>query len=225
MAPLLIALVAVALPGCGSASSSTSRVGSAAPAQIVAAARAAALGAATVHVSGSIAHEGKSISLDLELESGKGGKGTVVTEGLAIKLIQIDGTVYVNGSGAFYRQVAGATAARALRGKWLKAPGSAGNFSSLASLTNLDNLVATTLEAHGTLSRAGTMTVGGEPAVGVRDRGKGGTLYVASTGSPFPLEIVEGGSGGKIVFDRWNEAVTLEAPVGAININQLRSGS
>lgn len=194
-----------------------------APAQIVAAARAAAMGAATVHVSGSIVQEGKPISLDMELESKQGGKGTIALEGLAIRIIQINGTVYINGSDAFYRRVAGAAAARLLRGKWLKARASDGNFSSLAALTDLDKLVGTTLEAHGTLARAGTRTVNGQAAVGVSDETKGGTLYVASTGRAYPLEIVKDGSGGKIVFDRWNKAITLAAPVDAVNINQLQS--
>jgi hypothetical protein len=52
-----------------------------------------------------------------------------------------------------------------------------------------------------------------------------GTLYVATTGTPYPLEILKkGGSGGSILFDRWNQPVTLTAPANAININQLQSG-
>ncbi len=65
----------------------------------------------------------------------------------------------------------------------------------------------------------------GQKAVGVTDKSKGGTLYVASTGAAYPLEIAKGGaSGGKIVFDRWNKPVSLSAPTEAVNINQLQSG-
>ncbi len=224
VALLSLALIAL-LAGCGSSSPSGNGVASKTPTQIVAAAKAAAAGAATVHVAGTIVDEGKPISLNMELEAGKGGKGTIALEGLSIRLVQINGTVYINGSDAFYRHVAGPAAAQLLRGKWLKAPASGGNFSSLASLTDLSKLIDTTLAAHGALTGAGTRTVNGQKAVGVTDKAKGGTLYVASTGAAYPLEIAKSGpSGGSIVFDRWNKPVTLVAPAGAININQLQSG-
>lgn len=219
------ALVAALLVGCGSSSPSGNGVGSKTPTQIVEAAKAAAIGAATVHVAGSIVDEGKPIALDMELEAGKGGKGTITLEGLAIKLIQINGAVYIDGSNAFYRHVAGSAAAQLLRGKWLKAPASDANFSSLASLTNLSKLIGSTLAAHGVLSPGGTQTIAGQKAVGVTDKAKGGTLYVATTGPAYPLKLAKTGSGGgKITFDRWNKPVTLTAPSNAININQLQSG-
>ncbi len=219
-----LALLALALAGCGS-SSSGNGVAAKTPAQILAAAKAAAARAASVHVAGSMSDEGKPVSLDMELESGKGGKGTIALEGLSLRLIELNGTVFVNGGDAFYRHVAGAAAAQLLRGKWLKAPASSGNFSSLAALTDLSKLIGSTLTAHGVLARAVAATVNGQEAVGVTDSSRGGTLYVAATGAPYPLEIVKRGSGGgKIVFDRWNKAVTLSAPSDAVNINQLQSG-
>jgi hypothetical protein len=223
---LAASALAVALfGGCGSSSSSGNGVASKSPTEIVAAAKTAAAGAATAHVSGSLVDEGKPISLDMELVAGKGGKGKISIEGLSIELIQVNDAVYINGSAAFYRQLAGPAAAQQLQGKWLKAPAGSGNFSSLASLTSLGKLIGTTLASHGTLSSAGTKTIAGQRAVGVSDVSKGGTLYVAGTGYPYPLEIVKvGAGGGKIVFDRWNKAVTLTAPANAININQLQSG-
>jgi hypothetical protein len=219
-----VPFLVVALGGCGS-SSSGNGVASKTPAQILDAAVAAARSAATVHVSGSMSDEGKPVSLDLELEAGKGGKGTIALEGLSVKLVQINGAVYLNGSEAFYRHVAGATAGQLLRGKWLKAPASDVNFASLASLTDLDKLISSTLAAHGALVGAGTSTLDGHKVVGVTDRTRGGSLYVATTGAAYPLEIAKSGSsGGRITFDRWNQPVTLEAPVGALNINQLKSG-
>jgi hypothetical protein len=214
---------ALALAGCGS-SSSGNGVASKSPAQILEAAMKAAKSAATMHVSGTMSDEGQPVSLDLELEAGKGGKGTIALEGLSVRLVQINGAVYMNGSEAFYRHVAGSAAAQLLRGKWLKAPASDANFASLASLTDLDKLIGSTLAAHGALVAAGTGMVRGQNVVGVTDKTKGGTLYVATTGPAYPLEIAKSGSsGGTIVFERWNKPVTLEAPVGAININQLKS--
>ncbi len=69
-------------------------------------------------------------------------------------------------------------------------------------------LLGSTLAAHGTLARGPATTVEGRPALGVSDGANGGTLYVASTGTPYPLELVErGASAGTLVFDRWNQPV------------------
>lgn len=222
-APLLLLVVAL-LAGCGG-STSGNGVASKTPAQILAAAKAAADGAATVHIAGSVTSEGKPLAIDMELLAGKGGRGRITVEGLSVDIVRVGGAVYIKGSEAFYRHLAGASAAQLLQGKWLKAPEKSGSFASLASLTELGKLIDATLTGHGALARGATSTVNGQKAVAVNDTSKGGTLYVATTGPAYPIEIVkDGGGGGKIVFDRWNKAVTLTAPANAINIDQLQSG-
>jgi hypothetical protein len=226
LASLVLAtvLAAAAFAGCGG-SSSGNGVASKSADQIVAAAKAAAVGAATVHIAGSIVSEGKPLKIDMQLVKDKGGRGRITLEGVSIDLVRVGGSVYINGSQAFYRRVAGAAAAQLLQGKWLKAPENSGNFASLASLTDLAKLMNTTLSSHGTLSRGGTKTIAGQKTVAVNDVSQGGTVYVATTGSPYPVELSKDGSGGgKIVFDKWNKSVTLTAPANAININQLQGG-
>ena len=222
----VLVIVLAVLGGCGSSSSSSSNgLASKSPTEIVAAAKTAAVSAASVHIAGSIVNEGKPISLDMEILANKGGKGQITLEGFEIRLIQVGGAVYINASTAFYKHVAGSAAAQLLQGKWLKASVSSTSFASLASLTNIGKLIDSTLGSHGKLASDGTKTINGQKAVGVSDTSRGGTLYVAATGTPYPLEIVKGGSGGgKITFDRWNQSVTLSAPTGAININQLQGG-
>jgi hypothetical protein len=218
-------LAVVVLGGCGSSSSAGNGIASKSPAQIIAAAKAAADGAATVHIAGRIVSGGKPLALDMQLVKGKGGRGRITLEGVGIDLVRVGGAVYINGSQAFYQRIAGAAAAKLLQGKWLKAPENSGNFASLASLTDLAKLIDTTLTSHGRLARDGTKTIEGQKVIAVNDVSQGGTLYVAVTGSAYPIEVVkDGGSGGKIIFDRWNKPVTLTAPSNAININQLQSG-
>jgi len=221
--PLALALASAALlAGCAGAGASGNGLTADSPAQIVAAAQAAASAAASVRVSGSIVSEGKPISINMELVARQGGQGRVVLKGIRFRLVGVDGAVYVSGSTAFYTRFAGAAAARVMRGKWLKGAQS-GAFRSLASLTRLGSLLGSALSDHGPLSRAAGATVEGRRAVAVSDAPRGGTLYVASTGTPYPLEIVERG-GGRLVFARWNQAVTLSVPTDAINIHQLQSG-
>jgi hypothetical protein len=222
-AALALALAAAALAGCGESPSASNGVASKSPAQVAAAATDAAAGAATVHVAGSIVSEGRPISLDMELVAGKGGQGRMTLAGLHIRLVRIYQALYINGSTAFYSLFAGPAAARALRGKWLKESAGGGALAALATVTDLSQLIDLAVADHGTLTRGRSKTIDGQRAVGLSDVAGGGTLYVATTGTPYPLEIVKRGA-GKLVFDHWNQPVSLKAPASPININQLQTG-
>jgi hypothetical protein len=222
---VLTVWLAAALAGCGESPSSSNGVASRTPAQIAVVATEAATGAATVHVAGSIVSEGQPISVDMELVAGKGAQGWITLPGLDIRLVRIAQALYIKGGAALYSRFAGPVAAHALRGKWLKQSAGGGALASLATLTNLSQLIDLALADHGKLTRAGTRTVNGERAVGVSDLAGGGTLYVATTGTPYPLAIVKRGEGrGRLVFDKWNQPVSLVVPPDPININQLQSG-
>jgi len=224
-APALAPVLAAAmLTGCGSSSSSSNGLASKTPSAILAAARSAATDAATVRVAGSIVSEGEPISLDMDLFSDKGGQGRLTLGGLGLQLIDVDGAVYVKGSPAFYSRFAGPTAARLLDGRWLKGSAARGTLASLASLANLRRLTEIALDARGPLSRAAATTVDGQRALGVTDVATGATLYVAATGTPYPIEMVEGAGRGEIHFEGWNKPVVLAAPTNAINVKQLQSG-
>jgi hypothetical protein len=222
----LLALgLGLALAGCGGSSSSGNGIESKSPEQILEATKQAASQAASVHIVGSIVNEGKPISLDMELLAGKGGKGTISQEGFTIQIIQTGGAVYINGTAAFYKHVSGSAAAALLQGKWLKAPADSGELASLAELTDLSKLIDSALANHGTLTKGDTTTIEGHEAVPLKGTTKGGTLYVAATGKPYPLQITkEGKESGKVVFNRWDQPVTLTAPSGAIDISKLQNG-
>jgi hypothetical protein len=219
----VLPLAIVTLAGCGT-TSKTNGIAAKQPAEALAAAKAAAHAASSVHVSGSAASGGSPITLDLDLVAGQGGRGQVSENGLSFEVIHVGNTVYIKGTPAFYRRVGGPAAARLLQGKWLKAPASVGSFASLASLTDLRQLADTTLAIRGRPARAGSATVGGQKAVGITNAARGGTLYIATTGPPYPVAVTEDGAGGgRIVLDRWNEPVSLAAPANALDITQLQS--
>jgi hypothetical protein len=221
-----LALVICVLAGCGGSSPAGNGVASKTPAQILEATKAAAAQAASVHIAGSIVAGSKPISLNMELLANKGGKGTISEDGFTIKLIQTEGDVYINGSAAFYQHVSGAAAAQLLQGRWLKAPANSGELASLASLTDLSRLVDEALAGHGALTKGATSTIEGHPVVVLHDASKDGSLYVATTGRPYPLEIAKAGSeSGKVVLDRWDQPVKLSAPAGAIEISKLQGGA
>jgi hypothetical protein len=225
-ASLALLALGLLLAGCGGSSSSSGNgVEGKSPTQILQASKEAASKASSVHIKGTIDSEGKPVSLDMQLLAGKGGKGTISQEGFTIKLVQVSGAVYINGSGAFYEHVGGAAAAQLLQGKWLKAPAKSGELASLAELTNLSKLIDTALADHGTLAKGSTTTIEGQKAIALNDTTKGGTLYVATAGTPYPLQITKAGKEtGKVVLSRWNQPVTLTAPAGAIDISKLQKG-
>jgi hypothetical protein len=207
--------------GCGS-SSSGNGVASKSPEQILAASKAAADAAGSAHVSGSIVTGGGPIGLNLSLSSG-GGRGQLSLAGLGFELIQTGATVYIKGSAALYRHIAGAEAAKLLQGRWLKAPSSAPEFASIASLTNLHGLVDATLADHGALTKLPPATVEGQSVVGLRDAAIGETIYVATSGKPYPVQVARSGSGGGTVhFDSWNTPVSIAPPANSIDLSQLR---
>jgi hypothetical protein len=224
LAGLLLAIIAFAIAGCGG-SSAGNGITSKTPTEIVAATKAAADKATAVHVSGSVVSGNTPLTLDMDLLSGKGGRGRISQNGLGFELIITGNTVYINGSPAFYRHIGGNAAAQLFKGKWLKAPATGKDFASLTSLTDLRKLLDTTLTVHGNLAKGATSTVGGQKVIAITDTSKGGTLYVATTGLPYPIQIAKTGTeAGKITFDRWNESVSLRPPANAVDVTQLQAG-
>jgi hypothetical protein len=220
---VVLMLGAVALAGCGS-SSAGNGLASSPPAEIIARARAAADSASSVYISGTLVSKGVPVSLEMELLAGKGGRGRVAQNGLSFELVQVGGIVYIDGSAAFYRHIGGSAAAQILQGRWLKAPAAAAAFAPIAALTDLGNLIGSALASRGPLTNAGVTTLHGQKAIAIDDVSQGGTVYIAATGKPYPLEVVkDGGRGGAVVFDRWNEPVTLVAPADAIDVTKLHS--
>jgi hypothetical protein len=189
--------------------------------QIVAAATQAMRAVTFVHVSGSVVDNGIPVRLDLSLVRGQGGQGQISENGLAFRLISDHQMLYILGSDAFWTHFGGATAARVFHGKWLKTR-DAGEFASIGDLASISRLFGQLLAVHGKLARAGRAVVSGQPAIGVTDRTQGGTLFVATTGKPYPLEIVKRGTnGGRVTFDRFDVPVKLTPPARAIRLPSL----
>ena len=213
-------LVALAVSACGG--SSGNGVASKAPSAIVTSALAAIDNAKSAHISGRVVSASLPITLNLDLVSGKGGTGSMSEGGLGFKIRVLNNEVYINGSPAFWTHFGGSAAAVVFQGKWLKAPAT-GRFAALAQLTDLHALLGSVLSTHGALTKIGTATVDGQSAVGVRDATNGGTLYVATTGQSYPLEIRKAGAGGgHITLGKFNEPVTLTAPANAIDISRFK---
>jgi hypothetical protein len=209
--------VMVALVGCGG-SSSGGGIASEKPQKILGDSLAAANGLKSVHAAGTVNSGGQHITIDIQLVGGQGGRGQITLGGLSFKLVGLNNYAYMQAPPAVWEKAgAPASAAQELQGKWLRTPAT-GQFASIASLTNIHTLFSQLLAQHGKkLTTGAESTVAGRKVVAVKS--DQGTLYVAATGKPYPVELVKPGSdGGRIDFDRFNEAVTLSAPTNTVNL-------
>ncbi len=223
-APLAVLLAAALVAGCGGSGTRSNGEASKSAAQVLADARGAATHASAVHVVGRIESGGTPLAVDLYLDRGKGGKGSIAESGVRFDLVRLGGKAYIRGSDAFYRKFAGSAAAQLLRGKWLVGSASTGDLAPLVSITDIGKLFGGVTATHGALRNEGETTFHGEKAVAIRDATRGGTLYVAAAGTPYPLALVGKGSSGTVRFEGWNEVVPISAPRGAIDLGKLQSG-
>lgn len=213
----LLVLAVAALAGCGSSGPKSNGEADKSAEQILADASAAASNASYVHVAGA---QGTKLVLDLSLAAGKGGKGRVTANGLTFDMIRIGPTAYFKGDATFWRNFGGSGAAALMGNRWLKAPADTGQLSAFTPLTDIAKLFDGVLGSHGSLTKGDETTVNGVKVIGVRDATQGGTLYVATTGTPFPISIRNAGKGA-INFDRWDEAFVLKAPAKAVDLSTL----
>lgn len=218
---LAFTVLAVLTAGCGGSSSSSNGEATKSAATVFSDAQQAALAATSVHVAGAISDTGTPVSLDLVIAQGKG-KGTISESGVGFQIVRIGDAAYIKGSDAFLKQFAGAAAAQLLHDKWLKGSVASGRLSALAPLTDITKLFKGALGSHGKLVNQGETDFQGEKAVAIKDSKDGSILYVAATGTPFPLGAKQGGaSKDSITFDHWNDSVSIGAPKGAVDISTV----
>jgi hypothetical protein len=215
----LAALAMLAPAGCGGGSSNG--YAEKPPNEVVRAAERAALDAESVHIGGEVIDNGARTAINLTLAAGKGGKGKLSERGVAFEIIRVGDTVYLRGSDAFWRQFAGEKSVDLLHGRWLTAPADNEQFSEIAKLLDPAEVFHAALRDHGKLANWGATDYDGRHAVEIEDTTKGGSLYVAADGEPYPLAIVGEDSDDVISFDDWNADVELTAPKSAIDIATL----
>ena len=208
------ALAGGLLAGCGGSSSSSGNgVEAKSASAVVSTALAAAERAKSVHVTGAVTSKGTPVKLDLALSTAKGAVGTISEGGLSLQLIRIGTRAYIKGGASLYERYGGAEAAKLLEGKWLEASAASGELAALSDLTDPKTLLAETLKSHGSLTKGASTTIDGQKAIAVTDTKKHGTLYVATSGKPYPIEIVKTGSeAGKFTFGQWNAPVSVKPP-------------
>jgi hypothetical protein len=176
----------------------------------------AALGSAkSFSLKGDITTEGKKIGLDVKV-SGDDVLGTMTLDGAQVELLRVAGQNYIRPDEKFWTQnagSAGATLAQLMGHRWAKLTSKDADFQEFFQVAK----PAEILKPEGALSKGATKTVNGVPAIGIVEAGAdGGTMYVATTGEPYPL-LLEGPPGqGQLTFADFGASFDdIKAPAAA----------
>jgi len=209
--PAILALLAIGFAAVGCGGSSSNGVASKPPTQILQTALDAMKAAKSVHMAGTVVQSGKTIKVDMTLYSDGDVNGSFSENGPTVSLIKIGSNDYLRTTSDFYQsEGVSAQIAGLMANKWIEIPDSSIGLATSFSITGLANSIT---KNHVTVTKGKTATVDGQPVVSVV-ASNSGVLYVATTGTAYPVEITKG-STGTITFSQWDQGKTPAAPAGA----------
>ena len=156
---------------------------------------------------GSATNEGTTVTLDVVI-AGKNMKGTINLGVVKLDIVQVDGAAYVKAGDDFWKTFLPAqqqaTLLPMVSNKYVKIPA--------ASAKSFDFSAKEILKPEGTVTKGEPTTINGTSAITLLDGDKG-KLFVATTGEPYPLQMVS--DGNTIDFTEVGAAVTITAPSAA----------
>lgn len=197
-------------------------------AQVLDAAKKAAQGATSVHMTGEFDQGGSALKIDMLMSDGKGGQGSVTIDGAEMELRQVGEEIYVKGGKEVWATMVpdAAEVAESLDGKWVHVSKTDSAAQSFSDLTSMDQAFDGLLKASGNeITKVAGKDVDGTPTIGLEDKGKTAedtaTLYIATKGPAYPLLVEPKTQKGKISFSEWNSDVKVEAPEGAQDLSKL----
>lgn len=208
------AVIALLASACGASSNG---VATKTPAQILAACTSAVKSASSFEVSSTGSFGDGVTSLDLKVV-GTNVSGVFVKDGNTVNVVDVGGNIYMKAPASFYSDAGvGATKSAVLASVWVEATAGstvASNFSALSNFTD----VAGQLSGVGSVTSGGTGTVDGQSVV-ILKSGEGTTLDVATTGTAYPVQVTEGGTGaGVFNFTNWNAVPSFTAPPNPLTL-------
>lgn len=219
-------LLVLGLVSCGTGGTTRDNgIAAMTPDRIVAQVERAMDAQKTVHIAGDVQSSGgPSVHLDVVDGQSRGG-GTIAIDGSPLNVVVDGSTFYVKGDAAAWAKLTGsASAGQSLAGKWLKTDTSNSDFSQLASLLTIPELVKA-LGRGPTPTKGPVTNVDGVAVLTLTTTD--GTSYVATTGSPLLISSHgNGGSGGTgtLTYDQYNTATPPAPPSGAIDLGSVGGG-
>jgi hypothetical protein len=212
----IVTTTSLVLAGCGG-SSDNGEAKKTGP-QVAADAAAAVKSAGGFHVSGTVDQSGQPSTVDLQIQNNDV-SGTISLAGAKLSLIIVNGKAYIKGDTKFWtgNNVPAQTAAL-LNGRWVAAPASsASEFSNLTAAGLANDLQHPTDSSF--TDPVHKAKLNGKSVVVVTQK-NGSLLYVAATGKPYPVRIVnKGTSAGTSDFSNWGQTQPIKTPPSPLDLN------
>jgi hypothetical protein len=226
-AAVVCAAVAIGAGGYGTASASTAGdpLSGLSADQIASKAVANLKTASTVRLTGNVSSSGQTYDLNLALVSAKGCTGTIAQVGTGtFKYVVIGNEIWIQPDRQFLDKTAGidAAALKVLSGKYLNVKATS-QFGGLRALCSPSQLAASFDNGAADLEKGKTVTISGQPALQINQKGTPASIFVSETTQPELLRI-SGGSNGTLDFSDYNGSVTLTAPPASETLSGAKYG-
>jgi hypothetical protein len=195
--------------------------------EILTAAEQALENAQSVHLKGAVTDNGQTIKLNLWV-SRTDSKGSITApEGgktYTVDVIKANGRFYMHAP-AMFRAVGGAAAARVIGDRWVLVPKGDKDFKDFETLVDIPSMAKEMLTPDGAVGKGKQTVVDGKPVIGLN--AADGTLYVATTGQPYPVKIVPlkpETPGEQLAFLDYNVPVKVSPPANPLDLSKLSGG-
>lgn len=189
-------------------------------------AAAAALGSAeTFEIEAASRTKGKQASITFKIGGKDVGEGTFTSAAVSFDAKEVHGVDYFR-SKTVWDQVGGAGLQSALGDRWVYISASSPTAALLtgvfASLTSPRLLAKQLTKSAQSAVRGKAGRFAGQPVIGVIEP-SAGTIFVATTGKPYPLHW-DNGSAGTIDFRDFGARFSIKAPKRALNLAAILAG-
>ncbi|WP_239074945.1 hypothetical protein [Streptomyces sp. SID10853] len=199
----------------------------------------ALFGTSSLHISvhGRFGSRGTPTSMDLTLDRQANCRGSLSLGGQgSVEIIKRGGKVWIKPDAAFWKnQVPGGSAAEAvINGRYLEGSSTDSPLQGLSKVCDLDSFLKTSTESGtsgGRLTKGKVTKLHGievVPVSGVRG-GQRETLYVATHGKPYPVQVTvkakDGTTLATVGFSGFDKPVpsSTPSPDQAVNISKLKT--
>jgi len=197
------------------------------PGEILRLATRAFQDAGSVHLKGNGTSNGELYAVDVRI---KGGKGTITVNHNLVEMVRIGADAYFKGDADFWKDVTGdAEMAVLLKGRYLKVRSDEPDLKSILMFTDTDVLASTMLRSEGVATKGERRTIQGVETIGVMFRsGKDSTtLYVATTGRPYPMQLISASDtadSGALDFFDYDRPFELRPPPADLVVDTSKPG-